>query len=56
MKKIDYEKRKKNFEKKKRKQEISKLDRTKARVIINLTELINIKLFKNTTNERLRNN
>ncbi len=44
MKKINYEKREKNFEKKKRKEKISKINKTKSKLIISLTELINKKL------------
>ena len=44
MKKINYEKRQKNFEKKKRKEKISKINKAKSRLIINITELINKKI------------
>jgi hypothetical protein len=44
MKKIDYEKRQKNFERKKRKKKIAKISKAKTRLIMSLTELLNKKL------------
>ena len=44
MKEINYEKRQKNFEKKKRKKKIAKINKAKTRLIMSLTELLNKKL------------